>query len=70
MSLEYLKRAAKTPETETDTARKVAGDMLADIMRRGENAVREYAEKLDHWTDDIIVPPAEVERRTNDIPEE
>jgi sulfopropanediol 3-dehydrogenase len=67
MSVEYLKRAAKTPETESDAARKVAGDMLADIERRGETAVREYAEKLDRWTGEIVVAPDEIERRTKDI---
>jgi sulfopropanediol 3-dehydrogenase len=68
MPNEYLKRAAKTPETETGTAHKVAGDMLAEIERRGEAAVREYAAKLDHWTGEIVVTPDEVERRTRDIP--
>jgi sulfopropanediol 3-dehydrogenase len=68
MSLDYLKRAAKTPETETATARKVVEDMLAEIERRGEAAVREYAEKLDRWTGDIVVTPGEAERRTRDIP--
>ncbi len=68
MSIEYLKQAAKTPETEAGTAQKVAGDMLADIERRGEPAVREYARKLDHWTGEIVVTAEEVERRTRDIP--
>jgi len=68
MAIEYLKKAAKTPESETETARKVAGDMLADIERRGEPAVRDYALKLDKWAGDIIVTPAEIERRTRDIP--
>ena len=67
MPLDYLKRAAKTPQTETNAARRVAGDMLADIERRGEAAVREYAEKLDQWTGDIVVTPDEVERRTEGI---
>ncbi len=67
MSLEYLKNAAKTPESESGAARKVAGDMLAAIDSGGEIAVREYAEKLDHWTGDIIVGPDEIERRTNNI---
>ena len=44
--IEYLKRAAKTPETETGHARQVAGDMLADIEARGEAAVRDYAARL------------------------
>jgi sulfopropanediol 3-dehydrogenase len=68
MPNEYLKRAAKTPETEAGTARKVAEEMLAEIERRGEAAVREYAAKLDHWSGEIVVTPAEVERRTRDIP--
>jgi sulfopropanediol 3-dehydrogenase len=67
MSLEYLKHATKSPESEAGAARKVAGDMLADIDRRGEIAVREYAEKLDHWTGNIIVGRDEIERRTNNI---
>jgi len=67
MPVEYLKRAAKTPESETDAARKVAADMLADIERRGETAVREYAQKLDRWTGEIVVSSDEIERRTKDI---
>ncbi len=68
MANEYLKRAAKTPETEAGNARKVAGDMLADIELRGEAAVREYAAKLDRWTGDVVVSADEIERRTRDIP--
>ena len=68
MAIEYLKRAAKTPETETATARKVAAEMIAEIARNGEGAVRDYARKLDQWTGDIVVTPDEIERRTSEIP--
>ena len=68
MSVSYLKKASKTPETESVTAQKVAGDMLADIRARGEQAVREYAAKLDGWQGEIVVTPAEIERRTRDVP--
>lgn len=64
MVIDYLKKAAKTPETESGTARKVAEEMLAEIARRGEAAVREYAERLDRWTGEIVVSPDEIERRT------
>lgn len=64
----HLKKASKTPETESGIARKVAGEMLAAIEKRGEAAVREYAENLDRWTGDIVVSAAEMERRTQDIP--
>jgi len=69
MSVQHLKRATKTPATETGAAHAVASDMLADIERRGEAAVREYAATLDRWTGDIMVAPEEIERRTRDIPE-
>src|SRR5258708_3833177 len=42
--------------------------MLAEIEKRGEAAVKEYAHKLDRWTGDILVSPAEIERCTRDIP--
>src|SRR5688500_20358220 len=64
----HLKNASKTPETESGIARKVVGEMLAAIEKRGEAAVREYAENLDRWTGDIVVSAAEMERRTRDIP--
>ena len=69
MAVHYLKQATKTSETEAAGAQKIAADMLADIERRGEPAVREYAATLDRWTGDIVVTPDELARRTRDIPE-
>ena len=68
MAITYLKRAAKTPGSETETARKVVADMLAEIGRRREDAAREYALKLDRWSGDIVMSPQEIERQTRDIP--
>ncbi|HXU52505.1 MAG TPA: histidinol dehydrogenase [Casimicrobiaceae bacterium] len=68
MAIEYLKKAEKTPETESGNASAVAARMLADIAARGEPAVREYAKDLDRWTGDIVVTPDAIERRTRDIP--
>jgi sulfopropanediol 3-dehydrogenase len=68
MTIEYLKKASKTPETESGTARQVASEMLADIESRREVAVQEYASKLDRWSGEILVPREEIERRTRDIP--
>src|SRR3989442_9695062 len=64
----HLKKAGKTPDTESGVARKVVGEMLAAIEKRGETAVREYAQNLDRWTGEIVVSAAEMERRTRDIP--
>jgi sulfopropanediol 3-dehydrogenase len=68
MAIDYLKRAAKTPETETAAARKVVEEMLAEIRARGEQAVREYAQKLDRWGGPVEVTSEELERRTRSIP--
>jgi len=68
MSTQYLKRAARSPESETGTARRVAGEMLAEIARDGEKAVRDYAARLDAWTGPIPVTPDEIERRIRTIP--
>ena len=69
MAATYLKKASKTPETESGNAQAVASGMLAEIERRGEAAVREYAAKLDQWEGEIVVPPAEIERRAKQVPE-
>ncbi len=67
--MEYLKKAARTPEANTAEARRVVDEMLADIRARGEQAVRDYARKLDKWDGEIVVSPLEIEERTRSIPE-
>src|SRR4051812_13678753 len=42
--------------------------MLAEIEKRGEEAARDYARKLDQWNGEIVVTPEEIERRTRDLP--
>ena len=68
MTITYLKKAIKTPETEEGNARKVVEEMLANIEKNGEAAVRGYSQSLDKWAGDIVVTPEEIERRTRDIP--
>jgi sulfopropanediol 3-dehydrogenase len=68
MAIEYLKRASRTPETESTHAREIASAMLTDIEARGEAAVREYAACLDGWHGEIVVMPDEIERRTRAVP--
>jgi sulfopropanediol 3-dehydrogenase len=70
MSIHYLKRAAKTAETETATAQRVVTDMLAAIERGGEQAVREYARTLDHWQGEIVMTPEMIEDGVRDVPAE
>ena len=68
MTITYLKRATKTPETESGNARAVVEEMLATISKGGEQAVRDYALRLDKWSGAIIVTPDEIARNTSDLP--
>ena len=68
MTVTYLKKAARSPETESGNAHAVVSEMLTAIASGGEAAVRDYADKLDNWQGDIIVPPTEIARRTGEIP--
>lgn len=68
MTETYLKKASKTPETETATARQVVTEMLAAIDTRGEAAVRDYAHKLDQWTGEIVLTRDEIDRCAATVP--
>jgi sulfopropanediol 3-dehydrogenase len=68
MAITHLKKATKTPETETDTARKVVSEMLAAIEAGGEQAVRDYALSLDKWSGDILLTPAAIAERIGQVP--
>jgi sulfopropanediol 3-dehydrogenase len=68
MTVHHLKRASKTPETETATAQKVVADMLAAIAADGEAAVRRYARELDQWTGDIVMSPQAIAAALQDVP--
>jgi len=64
----YLKKASKTPESETATAQRVVTEMLAEIERNGEAAVREYAKKLDKWEGDFVVGKAQLAENAKRVP--
>ena len=69
MGIRYLKKANKTPETETATAQKVVTEMLAAIQQDGEAAVRHYAKTLDQWEGDFIVTRAQLDANARQVPD-
>jgi sulfopropanediol 3-dehydrogenase len=68
MATTYLKKASKTPDTETATAQAVVTTMLAEIASQGEAAVRNYAKKLDHWEGEIVLTAAQIAARAAEVP--
>lgn len=69
MAITYLKKASKTPETETDAARKVASEMLAAIETGGEQAVKDYALRLDNWSGPIVMDQETIAASIRDVPD-
>ena len=69
MAVSKLKSASRQPQGNEAAAREVAAEMLANIKSGGEAAVRDYARRLDKWEGEILVGPAEMERRTASIPD-
>ena len=69
MAVEYLKKASRTPESNTSAAQQVVTEMLAEIQKRGEDAVRDYALKLDKWSGDIIMSEADIEKSIKEVPD-
>ncbi len=68
MSITYLKKADKTPETETANAQQVVNDMLAAIQKDGETAVRHYAKTLDKWDGEFVVTRAQLDANAAKVP--
>ncbi|MFN0185908.1 MAG: histidinol dehydrogenase [Aquabacterium sp.] len=68
MTIQYLKKAAKTPQTETATAQKVVTEMLERIGREGEAAVRDYARTLDQYGGEIVMSEAAVAAAIAGVP--
>ncbi|MFM7331966.1 MAG: histidinol dehydrogenase [Brachymonas sp.] len=68
MSIQYLKKATKTPETETANAQSVVNEMLAEIQNKGEAAVRHYAKKLDAWDSEFLVSREQLDQNVQKVP--
>jgi sulfopropanediol 3-dehydrogenase len=66
--IKYLKKAGKTPETETATAQGVVTEMLAEIETNRESAVLAYAKKLDKWDGDPVVTRAQLDENAKAVP--
>lgn len=68
MAITYLKKARKTPESESGQAQAVVTEMLARIEAEGEAAVRHYADVLDKWQGPILVSAEERKARAAEVP--
>ena len=63
----YLKKAKKSAESNALEAQKVVNDMLANIDKNGEQAVLDYAAKLDNWHGNILLSKSEIDAITTRV---
>ena len=70
MSIEFLKKADKTPATGEDDTRQIVQNMLAELEAEGEPKAREYAEKLDGWDKEIIVSKDQIHQAAESLTEQ
>ena len=60
--MEFIKKAAKTAESDTQEIRRIVQDILADIEQNGEAAVVALARQFDGWEGDFILSPEKKQR--------
>ncbi|MGF1445506.1 MAG: histidinol dehydrogenase [Pikeienuella sp.] len=69
MPVTYLKKAAKTPETDSAETRKIVERMLSEIERDGEDAALRYAKELDGWEGPPVIERAQIEAAAAAVPD-
>jgi len=68
--MEYIKKAVKTPQSDTVSIRTTVGKILEEIEARGEPAVREMALKFDKWDGDFILNDDKKNRLIASVPDQ
>ena len=66
----YLKKAAPKERSDTEAIESTVREMLAETAANRDDAIRRYAEKLDHWTkSDFRVSDDEIREASARLPE-
>ena len=61
MAVKYIKKAAKTPETDHHKTQAAVQDILNDIAKRKEVALKELNKKFDKYDGEVIVSKEKIE---------
>jgi len=67
MTITYLKKAEKTPQTGTEETRQIVSDMLAKIEAGGEEAALSYGRDLDGFHGEAIVSDEMIAAAANSV---
>jgi sulfopropanediol 3-dehydrogenase len=66
----YLKKAVKSPTTDQEKVRTLVSEILEDIRKRGETAVRELAAKFDNWNSEFILSKDRIQEIVTSVPQQ
>ena len=61
MATKYIKKASKTPETDDHKTQAAVQDILNDIAKRKEVAIKELNKKFDKYDGEVIVSKEKIE---------
>ena len=61
MTVKYLKRAIKNPSTDDTATRMAVQNILNDIEKRKEEAIKEITKKFDKYEGEIILSKEKIE---------
>ena len=65
----YIKKAAKTPESDEAGPRKAVENILNTVRENGDDEIlRHYSSKFKNWDKKLILSPEEIEQRAQSVP--
>jgi sulfopropanediol 3-dehydrogenase len=66
----YIKKAAKTPETDEAETRGIVENILEAVRENGDDEIlRHYSAKFKNWDKKLILSPEEIEQRAQSVSE-
>ncbi|MCG8618614.1 MAG: histidinol dehydrogenase [Desulfobacterales bacterium] len=68
--MEYIKKAEKTAEGNSDRIRGTVKEILADIEKNGEQAVMDLARKFDNWEGEFVLSPEKKKALIDQVPDQ
>lgn len=68
--MEYIKKAQKTAESDSEKIRGIVQGILSNIEKNGEKAVIELAKKFDDWEGEFILSQEKKQRLIDSVPED
>ena len=63
MATKYIKKASKTPETDDHKTQAAVQDILNDIAKRKEAAIKELNKKFDKYDGEVIVSKEKLKKQ-------